>query len=100
MDSCSLSGLHYGGQVIFQNQPSSGQLVVSDCNGNQQVFNAPFSSPTTSMPFNVTPNGLPCAMTAYFTDTLCTYSTLFTPEDVPFIRIKMDTSLCIGEQVN
>ena len=100
MDSCSLSGLHYSGQVIFQNQPSSGQLIVSDCNGNQQVFNAPFSSPITYAIHNVTPNGLPCAMTAYFTDdTLCTYSTPFIPEDVPFIRIKMDTALCVGEQV-
>ena len=25
--------------------------------------------------------------------------TPFTPDDVPFIRIEMDTSICIGEQV-
>ena len=31
------------GQVDFTNPPATGQLVIEDCNGNQDVYNAPFS---------------------------------------------------------
>ena len=100
MDSCTASGLHYSGIVTFQNQPSSGQLIVSDCNGNQHVFNPPFFSPTSYEIHDVIPNGAPCQMTAYFTaDTTCTYVTPFTPDNVPIIEVEMDTAVCIGEQV-
>ncbi|MBK9591156.1 MAG: hypothetical protein IPO32_06530 [Crocinitomicaceae bacterium] len=33
------------GQVTFVNAPAGGQLIIEDCNGVQQVFNAPFVSP-------------------------------------------------------
>ena len=55
------------GQVTFINPPAAGQLTVTDCNGVQQVFNAPFVSP---IDYNLTgqnANGLACDITAVFT---------------------------------
>lgn len=34
------------GSVGFANPPPTGTLTISDCNGNTQTFNAPFTSPT------------------------------------------------------
>lgn len=62
-NSFSVSGL-----VEFTNPPAGGQLIIEDCNGNQQVFNAPFTSPTN---YNITgldsDGTLNCELTAYFT---------------------------------
>lgn len=67
------------GEIQFTNAPTTGQLIVEDCNGNQQVFNPPFASPTfytiADIPSDGTTN---CAVTAYFTaDPACT---LITPQ--------------------
>ncbi len=65
------------GEIQFTNQPTTGQLIVQDCNGNQQVFNAPFTSPIfytiADVPSDGTTN---CSVTATFTaDPLCTITT-------------------------
>lgn len=56
------------GEIQFSSPPVSGQLIVEDCNGNQVVFNAPFTSPQLysipDLPSNGTSN---CDVTAYFT---------------------------------
>jgi gliding motility-associated-like protein len=56
------------GQVDFTDAPTTGQLIVSDCNGNQQTFNAPFTSPLNYTLNGQTADGLPCDVTAQFTD--------------------------------
>ncbi|MBI2281219.1 MAG: hypothetical protein HYU68_11095, partial [Bacteroidetes bacterium] len=33
------------GDITFTNAPATGTLTVTDCHGNSQVFNAPFTSP-------------------------------------------------------
>jgi gliding motility-associated-like protein len=56
-----------GGTVTYTNPPTTGQLIVEDCYGQQQVFNAPFG---TSMNYSITglpQDGLDCNITAYFT---------------------------------
>ncbi|MBD3637308.1 MAG: hypothetical protein HUJ25_08155, partial [Crocinitomicaceae bacterium] len=58
------------GTVEFTNPPATGQLVIEDCNGFQQVFNAPFSSPTNYTITGQTADGLACNINAYFTDDL------------------------------
>ena len=57
------------GQVQFSNPPSTGQLIVETCNGQQAVFNAPFASPINYSILDVTSDGLACDVTAYFTST-------------------------------
>ena len=61
------------GVVEFDTPPATGQLIVEDCQGNTQVFNAPFTSPTN---YNITgidsDGSTNCDITAYFTaDPLC-----------------------------
>ena len=62
--------LHFidvGGEVTFVTPPITGQLIVENCHGDQQVFNPPFSSPQ-AYSFNGMPqNGQNCDITAYFT---------------------------------
>lgn len=59
------------GSVEFQSAPTTGTLVIEDCNGNAATFNAPFTSPQVfsipSIPADGTTN---CQITAYFTDDL------------------------------
>jgi hypothetical protein len=55
------------GQVSFTGAPAAGQLVVEDCNGVQQVFNPPFTSPTNYSLTGQNANGAACDITAYFT---------------------------------
>lgn len=67
------------GQVEFTNPPTSGQLIVEDCNGNQQTFNAPFTSPQAYTINNQNPDGAACDITAYFTaDNACTQTVNYT----------------------
>jgi gliding motility-associated-like protein len=64
-----------GGTVTYTDPPITGQLIIQDCYGQQQVFNAPFG---TSMNYSITglpQDGLDCNITAYFTaDPACTIS--------------------------
>lgn len=56
------------GVVEFDVPPTTGQLIVEDCQGNLQIFNAPFTSPTN---YNITgidsDGSTNCQVTAYFT---------------------------------
>lgn len=56
------------GTVAFTNPPTTGQLIVEDCNGNQQTFSAPFTSPQNFNLTDLDANGDACSITAYFTD--------------------------------
>lgn len=80
-DDCNLSNLvadvgpcdlgtntfDLSGSVSFVNQPTTGQLIIEDCNGNSQTFNAPFTSPTSFNITGITANGANCNLTAHFT---------------------------------
>lgn len=56
------------GQVEFVSPPNTGTLIIEDCNGNQDVYNAPFTSPQTYTITGQNPDGAPCDVTAYFSD--------------------------------
>lgn len=57
------------GSLEFQNAPTTGQLVIEDCNGNQQTFNSPFNSPINYTLSNINSDGSSgCEITAHFTD--------------------------------
>ena len=63
------------GEVQFTDAPTTGQLVISDCNGNSQTFDAPFTSPTSYVLDSIISDGTTtnCSVTAYFTDDMsCT----------------------------
>lgn len=67
------------GSVSFSDQPTTGTLTVSDCNGNQQVFNAPFTSPQAYNITNITADGAPCSVQATFSaEPGCTQSISYT----------------------
>lgn len=67
------------GSVTFTSAPSSGQLIVQDCNGNQQTFNAPFTSPINYSISGIAANGAACNVTATFTaDPTCTSTINYT----------------------
>lgn len=79
------------GTLSFSNAPATGQLIVETCGGNQQVLNAPFTSPVNinipSVPADGTTN---CDVTAYFTaDPSCTISV--GPYTEPVCLCNMDT---------
>ncbi|MBD3638136.1 MAG: SprB repeat-containing protein, partial [Crocinitomicaceae bacterium] len=72
------------GTVEFFSPPATGQLIIEDCNGVQQVFNAPFTSPTNYTLTGQTPDGAACSITAYFTsDISCTQSIPYTAPTCP-----------------
>lgn len=63
------------GSVAFDSPPTTGQLVISTCNGVQQTFNPPFNSPLNYNLTNIPANGQNCNVTATFTDSpSCTIS--------------------------
>ena len=64
------------GNIYFANAPSSGTLTVTDCNGNNQVFNSPFTSPQAYSLTGLTADGAACDVTAVFSaDVACTMTT-------------------------
>lgn len=69
------------GNIEFTSPPASGQLIVETCEGLQQVFNAPFTSPLTySIPGN-TPGLATCDIQVYFTaNPACQQTITFTPQ--------------------
>ena len=78
VSACDATNNQYSvtGVVNFTDPPTTGQLIVEDCSGAQQTFNAPF---TTSQAYSLTglnSNGASCNITAYFTDdNTCTSTT-------------------------
>ena len=76
-DCVSAPFLQYNltGEVHFSNPPNSGQLIIQNCFGQQQVFSAPFTSPTLFSFTDLPQNGELCQITATFTDeSLCTFT--------------------------
>lgn len=67
--ACDLTTGQYStsGTIEFINPPAAGQLVVQDCNGVQQTFNAPFVSPLNYILTGQNPNGAACSVSATFT---------------------------------
>ena len=65
------------GTVEFVNPPATGTLTVSNCSGDQQVFNAPFTSPQLFTIGGITADGTAgCAVSAVFSaDPTCTLTT-------------------------
>jgi gliding motility-associated-like protein len=61
------------GSIQFTDAPTSGTLTITDCNGNIQTFNAPFTSPT-NYSLSVNSDGTQnCSITAVFSaDPTCT----------------------------
>src|SRR5690554_2026116 len=55
------------GIVEFTNAPTTGQLVIQDCNGNSATFNAPFTSPQNYTISGINADGASCNITAQFT---------------------------------
>ncbi|MFN3917046.1 MAG: PKD domain-containing protein [Flavobacteriales bacterium] len=67
------------GSVTFTNPPAGGQLIIQDCSGNQQTFNAPFTSPTNFTIPGLNSNSQNCSITATFTSTpACTINIPYT----------------------
>lgn len=62
------------GELQFTSAPATGQLIIEDCNGNQAIYNAPFTSPLMySIPDILSDGTVNCSLTAYFTaDPSCT----------------------------
>ncbi|PHR43695.1 MAG: hypothetical protein COA32_15690, partial [Fluviicola sp.] len=57
------------GLVEFTNPPNTGTLTIADCNGNSQVFNAPFASPINYALNGIDSDGTTnCDITATFSD--------------------------------
>jgi gliding motility-associated-like protein len=76
--SCSITPtLNYNvsGTVNFTDPPTTGQLIIQNCLGQQQVFNAPFGTSVNYTFTNVAADGLNCSYTATFTaEPTCTNS--------------------------
>ncbi|MGV6861080.1 MAG: PKD domain-containing protein [Putridiphycobacter sp.] len=72
------------GQVSFTTPPTTGTLTVSDCNGNNQVFNAPFTSPINYTINNQSADGLNCDISAVFSaDPTCIIDITYTAPICP-----------------
>jgi gliding motility-associated-like protein len=86
------------GQVIFSDPPCSGQLTVTNCSGDQQVFNPPFVSPIAYNLISITADATPlCTVTANFTNdpALCTgYSTATYTEPIAPTTVATSINLC------
>ena len=71
------------GTVEFEDPPAGGTLIIEDAaTGANQVFNAPFTSPT-NFSFDIPSTGANTTVTAYFSDDLaCSLSIDYTAPDV------------------
>lgn len=69
VSACDLTTFTYSttGTVTYVNPPSGGQLIVEDCNGNQQVINPPFTGSSTFTFSDQPANGEACDVNAWFT---------------------------------
>ena len=56
------------GEVTFSEEPTTGTLIVEDCNGNSSSYSAPFTSPISYTITGVTADGANCNVEAYFSD--------------------------------
>ena len=62
------------GELEFLSPPTTGTLTITDCNGNVDTYNAPFTSPQTFTLAGILPDGTTgCSVTAVFSaDPGCT----------------------------
>ncbi|MFH2095534.1 MAG: PKD domain-containing protein [Bacteroidota bacterium] len=85
------------GQIFFNDQPTTGQLIISD-GSTTQTFNAPFVSPLNYNLTGMTSDGATHTVTAYFTDEpLCSYTFTYTapaPCSVCFTYAGVDQQVC------
>lgn len=85
------------GTLTFSNAPTTGQLIVEDCSGNTQTFNAPFTSPLNYSINSLTPTGQACTVTAAFTaDATCTIDKSYTTPTIPVVVASADVTICQG----
>lgn len=91
------------GSIQFTLPPTTGTLIVEDCNGNQVTYPAPFVSPINyTIPSILSDGTLNCEVTAYFSDDpTCTLITL--PYDNPnscvcSVDAGLDQTICDGTQ--
>ena len=85
------------GTVEFTSPPATGQLIIEDCNGNQEIFNAPFTSPTNYNLTGLNANGANCDVTVYFSNAPgCTQNIAYTAPDCPcnFNLLDVNISAC------
>lgn len=70
ISGCDEATLTYSttGTVTYQDPPEVGQLIVEDCNGNQQVFDPPFNGSNDFILTDQPANGETCVVSAYFTE--------------------------------
>ena len=56
------------GEITFDDQPTTGNLIVEDCNGNSVSYPAPFISPLSYTIPGINSDGATCHITAHFSD--------------------------------
>ena len=89
------------GVVEFTTPPATGLLIVEDCNGNQQTFNTPFTSPTNYNLTGLAADGAPCDITAYFSDELtCTVNLGYTAPVCPCALTFLSTNISACDPVD
>jgi gliding motility-associated-like protein len=67
------------GDIQFTGAPATGQLIVETCGGQQQVFNAPFTSPLVYNITGIPSDGAACDVQVYFTaDPACSQTIPYT----------------------
>lgn len=90
ISACDPATGTYGvsGSISFSGAPSSGTLIVEDCDGNQQTFPAPFVSPIAYDLTGLDADGGPCDISVYFSDDItCDQNIPFT---APFCPCNID----------
>ena len=92
------------GIITFSIPPTTGTLTVTDCNGNNQVFNPPFVSPINYNINGINANGAACTVTAVFSDSLsCTLTSNYNsptaciPPVCTITSLQINDSNCVPE---
>jgi len=87
--SCTNGVFEVTGQVEFTNPPTSGTLTVTNCSGDQQIFNAPFTSPVNYSINGITADGTAgCLVNAVFSaEPACTLTTNAYTEPICFCNM-------------
>jgi len=92
--ACNPATNTYGvsGSISFTDPPTTGTLTFTDCHGNNQVFNAPFTSPISYNIPGITANGVPCNVTAVFSSApACTFTTNYATPAPCAVSCAMDS---------
>lgn len=90
------------GQIVFHDPPTTGTLIIQDCNGHSTTLSAPFSSPINYTISGIPSDGTTCNVTAHFSDdATCTAisADYQAPADcscIPPNIVPVDVPLCVG----